>query len=123
MCILSVLPKSLLCASIMYRPFGIYWQNKALAILGRGTDWIVSRLLPIYYRSSSVIRQSFSLPKQSQKSRSVLYDRSRPLVLFRKDKTHIIAKFHRTDLVICNHPREGKTPSDSQINMVSYLFA
>ena len=35
--------------------------------------------------------------------------------LFRKGKTSIIAKFHRTDLVICSHSREGKTPSYSRI--------
>ena len=35
-----------------------------------------------------------------------------------KGKTHIIAKFLRTDLVICSHSREGETPSYSQINTV-----
>ena len=40
------------------------------------------------------------------------------MALFRKDKTHITAKLHRTDLIICTHSREGKTPSYSQINMV-----
>ena len=29
--------------------------------------------------------------------------------LFRKGKFHIIAKFHRTDLVIWGHSREAKT--------------
>ena len=38
--------------------------------------------------------------------------------LFSKGKTRIIAKFDRTDLVICNHFREGKTPSNSRINTV-----
>ena len=38
--------------------------------------------------------------------------------LFRKGKNLIITKFHRTDLVICSHSREGKIPSYSQINMV-----
>ena len=42
----------------------------------------------------------FFLPKQSQRSRSVLQDGSRSLGLFRKGKISIIAKFHRTDLVI-----------------------
>ena len=37
-------------------------------------------------------------------------------------KTHIIAKFHWTDLVICSHSREGITPSYSRINMVSFLM-
>ena len=30
----------------------------------------------------------------------------------------LIAKFHRTDLLIFSHTREGKTPSYSQINKV-----
>ena len=38
---------------------------------------------------------------------------------FRKGKTHIIAKFHKTDLIICSHSREWKTPSYSRINMVT----
>ena len=42
----------------------------------------------------------FFLPKQSQRSRSVLQDGSRSFGLFRKGKIGIIAKFHRTDLVI-----------------------
>ena len=43
---------------------------------------------------------------------------SRSLGLFRKSKTHIIAKFHGADLAICSHSKVGKTPSYSQINMV-----
>ena len=35
-----------------------------------------------------------------------------------KGKTHIIAKFLRTDLVICSHSREGETLSYSRINTV-----
>ena len=31
-------------------------------------------------------------------------------------KTHIIAKFHGTDLVICSHSRERNTPSYSRRN-------
>ena len=38
-----------------------------------------------------------------------------------KGKTHIIAKFLRTDLVICSHSREGETLSYSLINTVLYL--
>ena len=38
--------------------------------------------------------------------------------LFRKGKTHIIVKFHMTDLVICSHSREEKTLTYSRINMV-----
>ena len=54
----------------------------------------------IWYRISSVIRRSFFLPKQSQRSRSVLQDGSRSLGLFRKGKIGIIAKFHRTGVFI-----------------------
>ena len=53
-------------------------------------------------------KTEFFPSKILQKSRSVLYDRSRSLGLFRKGKTCIIAKFDRTDLVICCHFREGK---------------
>ena len=42
------------------------------------------------------------------------------LELFRKDKTRITAKLHRTDLIICTHSREGNTPSNSRINTVYY---
>ena len=46
-------------------------------------------------------------------------DGSTFLGLFRKGKTHIIAKFHRTYLVICSLSREGKTPSYSRNNTVN----
>ena len=35
-----------------------------------------------------------------------------------KGKIRIIAKFHRTDLVICSHSRERKPPSYSRRNTV-----
>ena len=35
-----------------------------------------------------------------------------------REKIGIIAKFHRTDLVICSHSIGTKPPSYSQINMV-----
>ena len=34
----------------------------------------------------------------------------------------IVAKFHRTDLVIGSHSREENIPSYSQIDMIIYLF-
>ena len=40
------------------------------------------------------------------------------LGLFRKGKTCIIAKFYRTDLLICSHSRERETRSYRQINIV-----
>ena len=42
--------------------------------------------------------------------------------LFRKGKTHIIAKYLRTDLVICSHSREAETPSYSRINTVYKIY-
>ena len=49
--------------------------------------------------------------------------------LIRKSKTCVIAKFHRTDLVICSHSREwrshsreGQTLSYSRINTVRVRF-
>ena len=69
------------------------------------------------YCISLVIKQFFSLPKQSQCSRSIL-DGSRPLGLFWKSKTCNVAIFHRIDLVLCSHSRERKTPTYSQRNMV-----
>ena len=42
--------------------------------------------------------------------------------LFWKGKTRIMVKFHRTDVVICSHSREGKTLSYSQINTVYQGF-
>ena len=74
--------------------------------------------MKIVYCISSVIRWSFfsfpkhfiSFPKHSQKSRSILVG-CRSLGFFRKGKTHITAKFHRTDLVICSHSGEEKTLS------------
>ena len=57
-------------------------------------------LLQSNYRISLVIRRIIFLPKQSQRSRSIFKGGSRSLGLFRKGKIGIIAKFHRTDLVI-----------------------
>ena len=54
------------------------------------------------YHISLVIRQTFFLPKQSQRSRSILYDRFRSLRLFKKGTTLIIVKFDGTVLVICS---------------------
>ena len=78
------------------------------------------------HRIFSAIRQSFFLPKQTQRSRSVLQDRSRSLGLFRKGKIGIIAKFHRTNLVIRSHSRGTKTLSYSLIisqNDIHYQVA
>ena len=74
--------------------------------------------LRIYHISSAIRQSSVLLPKQSQKSRSILKDGSRPLGMFKKGKICITAKFHRTDLVICSYSRERKTPPYSQINII-----
>ena len=42
--------------------------------------------------------------------------------LFRKGTMHIIAKLHRTDLVICSHSREGKTLSCNRIYIVTRVY-
>ena len=66
---------------------------------------------------SSVIIQSFFFPR-NPKILHMLLEGFRSLGLFREGKTHIIATFRRTHLVICSHSREGKTLSYIQINMV-----
>ena len=79
----------------------IFVQPEYYAVIGHDAYHLYSELqIKCHnYRISSVIRVIF-LPKQSQRSRSVLKDGSRSLALFRKSKIGIIAKFHRTDLVI-----------------------
>ena len=73
----------------------------------------------VMYHISLVVRWIIFFPKQSQSSRSVLKDGSRSLELFRKGKIGIIiAKFHRTDLVIPSHSRGTKNLTYSQINTV-----
>ena len=56
------------------------------------------------YCTSLVTRWSFFLPKQYQ-NLDPSYN-NRFLGLFWKSKTHILAKFHKTDLVICSDSRE-----------------
>ena len=43
--------------------------------------------------------------------------------LIMKGKSLIVAKFHRTDLVICCHSKGGKTLSYSRINTVVMLHS
>ena len=69
----------------------------------------------------SVIRHSFCFLPNQKKNLDLSYKIDLDLWdCLRNVKTHIIAKYHRTDLVICycTHSREGKTPSYSQINVV-----
>ena len=81
-------------------PFGAKVVKKDGLVLILLTEISFWPVLLLGYRISSVIRRSFFLPKQSQRSRSILQDGSRSLGLFRKGKIGIIAKFHRTDLLI-----------------------
>ena len=50
-------------------------------------------------------------------------DPSYKMALVRKGKTRITAKFHRTDLVIFSHSREGKILSYSRINAVKIYLS
>ena len=62
--------------------------------------------LPYFFSNKSEIFSFQNNPKNldpSYKTDLDLWD------CFRKGKTRIIAKFLRTDLVICSHSREGKT--------------
>ena len=54
-------------------------------------------LIPYFFGYQT---EFFFLPKQSQRSRSVLQDGSRSFGLFRKGKIGIITKFHTTNIVI-----------------------
>ena len=76
-------------------------------------NYLLAQANKLWYRISSIIRQSFFPSKTIQKSRSVLLDRSRSLGLFRKGETCIIAKLQRTGVVICSHTRAEKTSSYS----------
>ena len=76
-----------------------------------------SLFLPYFFGYKT---EFFLLPKQSQKSRSVLKDGSRSLGLFGKGKSCITATFHRTDLLFVVSLDRG-TPSYSRINTVSGL--
>ena len=112
--------------SVMMRDHNLSLYGEIPYLFGCKTGFLCVQQYPKYVNQSCnfhislslVIRQSVFHPKWSQKSRSVLKDGSRYLGLFRKGwgKTFIIAKLHRTDLVICNHFREGNL-SYSRINM------
>ena len=74
------------------------------------------------YHISLVITQTFFHPKQSQRSRSILYDRFRSLRLFKKGTTLIIVKFDGTVLVICSLCREKKNLSYGGINKIVLIL-
>ena len=74
------------------------------------------------YYIFSVIRQRFFSFQNNPKNLDLSYKTDLDLLDFiRRVETCFIAKFHRTDLVIFSHSREGKTPSYSQINMVLFF--
>ena len=80
------------------------WQVTGEAKLGK-----------ITYLISLVIRQSLISFQNNSKNLELSYKTDLGLW----DCLCIISKFHRTDLDICSHSKEQKTPSYSQINMVS----
>ena len=68
-----------------------------------------------------VIRQEFFSFQNNLKNLHLSYKMDLDLWdCLRRVKLVIIAKFHRTDLIICSHSREGKTLSNSRINIVLY---
>ena len=78
--------------------------------------WLYGHL---YYSISLIIRQIFFSFRNSPKDLDPSFKMDLDVLgLFRKDKTCIIVKFHRTHLVICSHSREGKTLSSSRMNTV-----
>ena len=79
-----------------------------------------SLVLPYFFGYKTELFSFQNNPKDLDPScnRSILQDGSRSLGLFRKGGIGIIAKFHRTELVIRSHSRGTKTPSYSQINTV-----
>ena len=68
--------------------------------------YIFAKLLVPYFFGYKM--EFFPFQNNPKNSRFVLKDGSRSSGLFGKGKTCIIAKFQRTDLVICSHSREGK---------------
>ena len=74
------IPQNEMCHLYKQLPVCTLSQNRAKTVF------------TVKYPISLLIRQSFFLPKQSQRSRSVLSDRSRSLGLFRKGKTYYCLK-------------------------------
>ena len=69
--------------------------------------WPFGRETLVAYHISSVIRV-FSF-QNSPKDQDLSYKMDLDLWDFRKGKTCIIAKFHKTDLVTCSHSRERRS--------------
>ena len=86
-------------------------RNQAIATLFKYSlaSAVLSDYFTFIYCISLFIRRSFFLPKHCKKSRFILKDRPRSLELFRKGETCIMAKLHRTDLVICSHSSQMNT--------------
>ena len=78
--------------------FQVRARNSGVSVVQAYLSTLPNKLHILYFFSYKM--EFFSLPKQSQRSRSILQDGSRFLGLFRKGKNGIKAKFHRTDLVI-----------------------
>ena len=84
------------------------------AIITEGKTFVTS-----FYRISSLIRQCFSF-QNNHKNLDPSYKRDLDLWdCLERVKLVLQQKLHRTDLIICTHSREGKTPSYSRTNMVT----
>ena len=76
------------------------------------------------YHTSLVVREFFLLQSYPKNSNPSLYETDLDLLgFFRKGTTHIIANFHRTDLVIFSHSRERKSQFYSQPNKYGIIAA
>ena len=108
------------CISFVYKSFAFAVHNHILkaclwpvmlTVLSNSKQIVLDKLYFFGYKAE------FFLPKQF-KDLDPSCKISRSLKLFRKGKIGIIAKFHRTDLVIWCHSRGTKTLSYSRINTV-----
>ena len=84
----------------------ILWTGPKVIQISKLNVWLLACILR--WAIQGLMALLFFLPKQTQRSRSIFQDESRSLGLFRKGKIGIIAKFHRTDLVIWSHSRGTK---------------
>ena len=94
---------------------GLFWKRRTCLIVKTYRIdlyvWVLSErenfiLYWNKYHISSVIRLS-CFPSKT------IYNGSRSFGLFRKGRVKLVAKLHRTDLVVCRHLRERKTLSYS----------
>ena len=98
-------------------PGPLTYESGALPIALRGpaSFLYISIIRQNTYHIYSVIRQGFSLPKQSQRSRSILQDGSRSLRLVGRKKNNILyLNFTNNKIGICSNFEKGKLPPNKQ---------